>query len=325
MVESLFVAHTHDTVLCFSSAGKVYWKRVFQFPEASRTARGTPIVNLLPLDKENDERIRFMLSVDDFKRSAYVLMATANGVVKKTPLDQYSRPRTNGIIAINLDDDDELMGGALTTGEQQILLASSGGMAIRFDEREARAMGRNSRGVRGIRLKKGERVIDMIVSDADGGAAGPGGNATNLVLAVTENGYGKCTDIDEYRPQGRGGQGLVSIKTSERNGAVVGTLLVGTEDEIMLLARSGKLVRTRVKEIRILGRNTQGVKLMSLGDGETIVAVDRVLEADADALPTPEPSDRPPAGSNGATPPAGMDDSTGIDDAGDDEENSDDV
>jgi len=261
-IDQLFVANTHDTILCFSSRGKMYWLRVYNLPQASRTARGKPIVNLLPL--EEDERISAVLPLKDFQQSGYVLMATASGVVKKTPLEDFSRPRAAGIIAIDLVNDDRLVGVAITDGERDVMLASSGGKMIRFNEREVRPMGRNARGVIGMRIPADQRIISLIITGA------------GRVLTATENGYGKCTNISEYRPQGRGGQGIISIQTSKRNGRVIGALLVEGGDEMMLITSGGKLVRTRVDEVSVLGRNTQGVKLIRLREGERLVGVERV-------------------------------------------------
>jgi DNA gyrase subunit A len=265
-VDQLFVANTHDTILCFSSRGKMYWLRVYDLPQASRMARGKPIVNLLPL--EESERISAVLPLQDFQQSGYVLMATASGVVKKTSLQEFSRPRTAGIIAIDLVAEDRLVGVAITDGDRDVMLASSGGKMIRFNEREVRPMGRNARGVIGMRIPEGQSIISLIIT----------GNGR--VLTATENGYGKCTNISEYRPQGRGGQGIISIQTSKRNGQVVSALLVDEGDEMMLITSGGKLVRTRVDEVSVLGRNTQGVKLIRLRDGERLVGVERVEDVE---------------------------------------------
>ncbi|TDJ16102.1 MAG: DNA gyrase subunit A [Gammaproteobacteria bacterium] len=261
-IDQLFIANTHDTILCFSSRGKMYWLRVYDLPQASRTARGKPIVNLLPLGE--GERISAVLPLKDFHQSGYVLMATASGVVKKTPLEDFSRPRAAGIIAIDLVNEDRLVGVAITDGERDVMLASDGGKMIRFNEREVRPMGRNARGVIGMRIPANQRIISLIITGA------------GRVLTATENGYGKCTNISEYRPQGRGGQGIISIQTSKRNGRVIGALLVEGGDEIMLITSGGKLVRTRVDEVSVLGRNTQGVKLIRLREGERLVGVERV-------------------------------------------------
>ena len=265
-VDNLFVANTHDTILCFSSRGKVYWMKVYQMPQATRVARGRPIVNLLPL--EEGERISAILPVQDFEQPGYVLMVTALGTIKKTPLTDFSRPRSTGIIALDLAEDDHLVGASITDGDRDVMLASSNGKMIRFTEEEVRPMGRTARGVRGMRLAGGERVISLIIADEA------------MVLTATENGYGKCTAISEFRAQGRGGLGVIAIRTNQRNGNVVGALLVTTSDEVVLITDAGKLVRTRVSEISVMGRNTQGVRLISLNDGERLVGLDRLLEED---------------------------------------------
>ncbi len=264
-VERLFVANTHDTLLCFSSHGKVYWLRVYQIPEAGRIARGRPIVNLLP-HLEADERISAVLPLQSFEQQGFVLLATARGLVKKTPLAEYSRPRSTGIIAIDLVEGDALVGVAITDGQRDVMLASSNGKMIRFNEAQVRPMGRVARGVIGMRLPQDTRVIALIVADE------------GLVLSATENGYGKCTRVAEYPLKGRGGQGVISIQTTDRNGAVVSALLVDGSEEMMLITNGGKLVRTRVAEVSVLGRNTQGVKLIRLSEGERLVGVGRVLD-----------------------------------------------
>ena len=263
-VDRLFVANTHDLLLCFSSRGKVYWRRVYELPQGGRTSRGSPIVNLLPL--ESDERISAVLPVKDFSASGYVLMATARGLIKKTLLSEFSRPRTSGIIAIDLLPADRLIGVAITDGEREVMLASSGGRVCRFNERTVRSMGRSARGVIGMRISEHEEIISLIV-------AGEG-----MVLTATENGYGKCTRMDEYPRKGRGTKGVISIRTGGRNGAVIGALAVESGDELMLITDGGKLVRTRVSEVSVLGRNTQGVKLIRLIPGERLVGVERVIE-----------------------------------------------
>ena len=263
-IDRLFVANTHDTILCFSNRGKVYWMRVYELPQASRQARGRPIVNLLPLDE--GERINAVLPLQSFDQPGFVLMATASGLIKKTPLMDFSRPRSTGIIAIDLIAEDHLVGVAITDGSRQLMLASSGGKVIHFNESDVRPMGRTARGVIGMRISGEERIISLMLADK------------GRVLTATEKGYGKCTPISEYRVQGRGGQGLISIQTSERNGQVVGALLVHEQDDIMLITDGGKLVRTGVGEISLLGRNTQGVRLISLSEGERLVGVDRIVE-----------------------------------------------
>ena len=263
-VERLFVANTHDTVLFFSSRGKVYWVRVYELPRAARTARGKPMVNILPL--EEGERISAILPMSEVDQDGFVLMATSLGIVKKTPCADFSRPRSTGLIAVDLLDDDRLVGVAVTNGSRDVMLATSDGKLIRFPESDVRAMGRTARGVRGIRLGRGARVISLMIA------------SEGLVLTATENGYGKCTPPAEYRQQGRGGQGLISIRTSERNGAVVGAELVGESDELMLITDGGKLVRTRVNEVSVVSRNTQGVKLIRLSAGERLVGLERIAD-----------------------------------------------
>ena len=260
-VDKLFVANTHDTILCFSSLGKVYWKKVYELPQASRNARGKPIVNLLPLSE--GERITAVLPVREYNADHFVFMATSTGTVKKTSLVDFSRPRTNGIIAIDLSDTDELIGVDITDGSKSIILVASSGKAVRFDEQAVRAMGRNARGVRGIRLKADQQLISLIIADE------------GEVLTVTEKGYGKRTPVSEYPSHSRGGQGVISIQTSERNGNVVGAELVNEDDEIMLISDAGTLVRTRVAEVSVLGRNTQGVRLIRLANDESLVGLDR--------------------------------------------------
>ncbi|MBI2779692.1 MAG: DNA gyrase subunit A [Gammaproteobacteria bacterium] len=263
VIDKLFVASTHDTILCFSSRGKVYWMKVYELPQASRIARGKPMVNLLPL--EEGERINAILPVREYEKDKYVFMATSSGTVKKTPLEDFSRPRTSGIIALELFGDDRLVGVDITDGTKDVMLFASSGKAVRFSEDNVRPMGRTARGVRGITLAPGHQVISLIISGGEGD-----------VLTATERGYGKRTPISDYPVHGRGGQGVNSIQSSERNGAVIGAALVGNEDEVMLISDGGTLVRTRVSEVSVLGRNTQGVKLISLGKGEKLVVVERV-------------------------------------------------
>jgi DNA gyrase subunit A len=266
-VDKLFIASSHDTILCFSSRGKVYWLKVYQLPQAGRTARGKPIVNLLPL--EEGERINAVLPVREFSDDQFVFMATANGTVKKTPLSNFSRPRASGIIAVDLRDGDRLVGVSITNGQRDVMLFTDAGKAIRFNESDVRTMGRTACGVRGIRLQPGQRVISLIIV-RDG-----------FVLTATENGYGKRTAVNDYPTHGRGGQGVISIQTSGRNGAVVGATLVSENDETMLISNAGTLVRTRVAGISAMGRNTQGVRLITVGKGEKLVGIDRILEDDA--------------------------------------------
>lgn len=264
-IEHLFIANTHDTLLCFSSAGKVYWKKVYELPQGSRAARGKPIVNLLPL--EPGEKINAVLPIREFEADKFIFMATASGTVKKTPLVDYSRPRASGIIAVDLKDDDVLVDVALTDGHSDVMLFSTNGKVIRFPETDVRSMGRVSRGVRGMRLTKGERIISLIIAQDEG-----------AILTATEFGYGKRTQLAEYRVQGRGGQGIISIQTSARNGQVVGAVQVCEEDQIMLITNGGILVRTPAKHVSLVGRNTQGVRLINLSNDEKLVGLERVLE-----------------------------------------------
>lgn len=274
-IEHLFIANTHDTLLCFSSTGKVYWKKVYELPQGGRTARGKPIVNLLPL--EEGERINAVLPIREFEADKFIFMATASGTVKKTPLVDYSRPRANGIIAVDLKEGDKLVGVALTDGESDVMLFSSNGKVIRFPETDVRSMGRVSRGVRGMRLADGEQIISLIIAQQEG-----------AILTATEFGYGKRTVLEEYRVQGRGGQGIISIQTSARNGQVVGAVQVCEEDQIMLITNGGTLVRTPVKHVSQVGRNTQGVRLINLSNDEKLVGLERIIEdeeEDLDNLP----------------------------------------
>jgi DNA gyrase subunit A len=261
-VSQLLIANTHETILCFSNKGKVYWLKTYQIPQASRTSLGRPLINLLPLG--NDERVSAMLSVREFTEDRFVMMVTAHGVIKKVSLEQFSRPRANGIIALEIKDNDDLVDVHLTDGNQDVMLFSNNGKVIRFDENEVRPMGRSARGVRGMRLQKDQRVIAMLIAHE------------GTILTATTNGYGKRTDINEYRRTGRGGQGVISIQVNERNGDVVGAVQVQEEDEIILISDQGTLVRTRVSEISVLGRNTQGVKLINLGGEEKLVGLRRV-------------------------------------------------
>ena len=261
-IDKLFVASTHDTVLCFSSHGKVYWLKAYQLPEAGRSARGRPMINILPLGE--DERISAMLPIREYADGLFIFMATASGTVKKTPLEQFSRPRTSGLIAVDLRDGDKLIGVALTDGKRDIMLFSSAGKAVRFNEADVRPMGRTACGVRGIRLDSGQRVISLIVA------------AEGDVMTVTANGYGKRTRADQFPTKGRGGKGLISIKTSDRNGEQVGAVLVNEDDEIMLITDGGTLVRTRVADVSQLGRDTQGVRMIKLSNAETLIGIERI-------------------------------------------------
>jgi DNA gyrase subunit A len=275
-VEHLFVANTHDTLLCFSSAGKVYWKKVYELPQGGRTARGKPIVNLLPL--EEGERINAVLPIREYEADKFIFMATASGTVKKTPLVDYSRPRANGIIAVDLKEGDQLVDVAVTDGQSDVMLFSSAGKVIRFPETDVRSMGRVSRGVRGMRIADDEKIIALIIAQEEG-----------AILTATEYGYGKRTELAEYRVQGRGGQGIISIQTSSRNGNVVGAVQVCDDDQIMLITNGGTLVRTPVKDVSLVGRNTQGVRLINLSNDERLVGVERVIEDEDDAeLPVGE-------------------------------------
>ncbi|WP_295348372.1 DNA gyrase subunit A, partial [Thiolapillus sp.] len=261
-VDKLFVASTHDTILCFSSMGKVYWLKVYELPQAGRNARGKPMVNLLPL--EEGERINAVLPIREYTEDRYIFMATANGTVKKTPLTDFSRPRASGIIAVDLRDDNQLVGVDITDGNQDIMLFSSAGKAVRFSESAVRPMGRTAAGVRGIRLDKGQRVISLVVA------------TEGDVLTVCENGYGKRTDISQFAVKGRGGKGLISIRTSERNGQQIGSILVDEDDEIMLITDGGTLVRTRVSDVSRMGRDTQGVKMIALSKKEKLIGIARI-------------------------------------------------
>ncbi len=262
-IDQLVVASTHDTILCFSSKGKVYALKVYQLPIASRASRGKPFVNLLPL--EEGEKINAFLPTRDYDENKFVFMATSAGTVKKTPLNEFAYQRVSGKIAIDLREDDTLIGVAITDGQQNIMLFSSDGKAIRFNEQDVRSMGRNAAGVRGLRLTEGERVISLIIA------------SEGLVLTVSENGYGKRTEIEKFRHQGRGGSGVIAMQTSERNGAVIGALLVNDNDELMIITDGGTLVRTRIAEISVVGRSAQGVRVIRLGDNEKVVSVDKIV------------------------------------------------
>ena len=267
-IDKLFIANTHDTILCFSSRGRVYWKKVYELPQASRISRGKPIVNLLPL--EEGERINAILPIREFEEDKFVFMATSSGVVKKTSLKDFSRPRSNGIIAVELREGDQLIGVDITDGEKDIMMFASNGKAVRFSESNVRAMGRTACGVRGIKLAEGERVISLVIVN-DG-----------FILTATENGYGKRTVVSEYPCKGRGGQGVISIQVSERNGAVIGATLVTDEDDLMLISNAGTLVRTPAAEVSTLSRNTQGVRLIKLAKDEQLVGVERIVEPPMD-------------------------------------------
>lgn len=292
-IGQMLVASTHDMLLCFSNRGKLYWQKTWQLPLASRGSKGKPIVNVLPL--ESGEHITSILPVSEFSDGYYVFMATKQSTVKRVALSDFSRPRANGIIAVDLLDDDELVGTAITDGEQDIMLFSNIGKAIRFDENDVRVMGRQARGVRGMKLKEGMSIISMQVARKD-----------TLILTATEHGYGKCTPVDDYSTINRGGQGVISIKTSDRNGNVVYSVAVTPDQEVVLITNKGTLVRTRVAEVSVVGRNTQGVKLINVGKGEMVVGLavvdvqeDELAEIDLDEVP--ESNESPVASSESDT------------------------
>ena len=269
-IENLFVANTHDTILSFSNRGRLYWTRVYEVPAGSRTSRGTPIIRMLPL--EEGEKITVMLPIDaknggGFAEDKYVFMATSLGTVKKTPLSDFSNPRKAGIIAVNLDEGDYLIGAAVTDGAHDVMLFSDAGKAVRFDENDVRPMGRNARGVRGMNLDEGQNIIALLVAESE----------SQYVLTATENGFGKRTPITEYTRHGRGTKGMIAIQTSERNGRVVAAQLVEEEDQIMLITQGGTLVRTRISEVRVVGRATQGVTLIGLDEGDVLSGVQKVM------------------------------------------------
>jgi DNA gyrase subunit A len=264
-IERLMVANTHDTILCFTNVGKVYWLRVFQIPPASRTARGRPVINILPL--EEDERITAMLPIHEYREDQFIFMATSNGTVKKTPLMDFSRQRSTGLIAIELTEDNTLVDASVTDGTRDVMLFGSAGKVIRFKESDVRAMGRTARGVRGIKLKTGQKVISLIIPEQDG-----------QILIASRNGYGKRSQFGDFSIIGRGGQGVIGMKLSERNGDVVGAAQVFPGDEIMFISDQGTLVRTSADEVSILGRNTQGVRLINLSGEEHLVGLARIQE-----------------------------------------------
>ncbi|TVZ38630.1 DNA gyrase subunit A [Alteromonadaceae bacterium 2753L.S.0a.02] len=279
-VEHLLIANTHDYILCFTNVGKVYWLKVYQIPVAGRQSRGRPMVNLLPF--EEGERITSILPVREFDEDHFIVMATSNGTVKKTPLSQFARPRSVGLRAIELVEDDHLVGTAITDGKQDIMLLSSSGKAARFEEEQVRSMGRVSRGVRGIRMADHQRVIAMVIP-AEGGT----------VLTVSQNGYGKRTEVSEFPTKGRGSQGVIAMQTSDRNGELVGAVQIFEGDELMLISDQGTLVRTRGEEVSLLGRNTQGVRLIKVREGEHIVGVERIAEQldDGEGEPAEDPAE----------------------------------
>jgi DNA gyrase subunit A len=268
-IEKLLIANTHDTILCFSDRGRLYWLKVYQLPLASRQSRGRPIINILPL--EQNEKITTILPVKEYEADKFVFMATAAGTVKKTALTEYSRPRANGIIAVNLKDNDKLIGAAITNGDDEIMLFSQNGKVVRFHENQVRGMGRTATGVRGIKLTEDSEVVSLIVP-----------NHEDPILTITENGYGKRTPQHEYPAKSRATQGVVSIKVSERNGLVVGACQVAETNEIMIISDKGTLVRTRVNEVSVVGRNTQGVRLIRTIEGENVVGLAKIEEIEDD-------------------------------------------
>jgi DNA gyrase subunit A len=279
-IDQLFIANTHDMILCFSNRGRVYWLKVWEVPQGSRNARGRPIINMFPLTE--GEKITVVLAVKHFDDDHFVFMATALGTVKKTPLTDFSNPRKAGIIAVDLDDGDFLIGAAVTDGAHDVMLFSDAAKAVRFDENDVRPMGRAARGVRGMSLDDGQRVIAMLVAESE----------SQSVLTATENGFGKRTPISEYTRHGRGTKGMIAIQTSERNGKVVAAVLVNPHDEIMLITTGGVLVRTRVAEVREMGRATQGVTLIAVDDGSKLSGLQRVVESDTETLSSGDnPSD----------------------------------
>ena len=273
-VKTMFVANTHDTVMCFSDRGKVYWLKVYQLPQAGRQARGRPLVNLLPL--QDGERVTAVLPLNHKDQGQFVFMVTRRGISKKCLLKNFSKPRSAGLIAVDLADNDELVEVGLTDGESDILLFTSAGKAIRFSESHVRSMGRTARGVRGVNLKLNQAVISMLIINSKVDEA--------KVLIATENGYGKRTELSDFPRKNRGGQGVIAIKVSERNGPVIGALMVLDDDDLILITGGGRLVRTRAKEITIVGRNTQGVRLMRLGDEEQLTSLGKVVEEAVDEL-----------------------------------------
>ncbi len=262
-IEQVLIASMHDTILCFSNCGKVYWLKVHQLPQASRNARGKPIVNLLPLIE--DEKISAILPIREYHEDRFVFMATQNGTVKKVMLTAFARPRSSGLIALELSENDHLIGVSVTTGKSEVMLFTNTGKANRFSEEKVRCMGRSARGVRGVRLQPGQKVISLVVIAPEGD-----------ILTATENGYGKRTAVNDYRTTSRGGQGVISIQVNERNGQVIGAVQARTEDEVMLISNKGTLVRVPVTEISVIGRNTQGVRLISLANDESLVSLEKI-------------------------------------------------
>ncbi len=282
-IEQLFIANTHDYILCFSNRGRLYWLKVWEVPEGSRGSRGRPIVNMFPLIE--GEKINVVLPLTGAARTfpddQFVFMATSMGTVKKTSLDEFNNPRKGGIIAVNLDDGDYLIGAALTDGKHDVMLFSDGGKAVRFDENDVRPLGRSARGVRGMSLDEGQSVIALLVAEQENAVTDESVIARNSVLTATENGYGKRTPIDEYTRHGRGTKGMIAIQQTGRNGKVVAATLVHSDDDIMLITDRGVLVRTRVSEIREMGRATQGVILIGLDEGSKLSGMQRIVENDA--------------------------------------------
>ncbi|MDF3837511.1 DNA gyrase subunit A [Cupriavidus basilensis] len=276
-IDTLFVANTHDYILCFSNRGRLYWLKVYEVPQGSRNSRGRPIVNMFPLS--DGEKINVILPVRQFDAEHFIFMGTARGTVKKTALTEFSNPRKAGIIAVDLDEGDYLIGAAVTDGQHDVMLFSDSGKAVRFDENDVRPMGRQARGVRGMNLEESQTVIAMLVAPAE---TSEQAGAVGSVLTATENGYGKRTPIAEYTRHGRGTKGMIAIQTSERNGRVVAAALVSPEDEIMLITTGGVLIRTRVSEIREMGRATQGVTLINVDEGTKLSGLQRIVESDAD-------------------------------------------
>jgi len=296
-IEKLFIAHTHDTILCFSSLGKVYWLKVYQVPQGTRTSRGKPIVNLFPLAE--GEKINAVLPIKEYDDAHYVFMATCKGTVKKTPLSAFQNQRVAGIIAVELDQGDYLIGAAITDGKHDVMLFSDAGKAVRFDEEDVRPMGRQARGVRGMTLEEGQRVIGMVVAgqpEDDAEAEHHG----QTVLTATENGYGKRTAISEYTRHGRGSKGMIAIQTTERNGNLVAAALVTPNDELMLISTGGVLIRTRAGDVSQMGRSTQGVTLISLDEGTKLAGVEVIGETDEE--PANGNGNGSDDGGNGATP-----------------------
>jgi len=297
-IEHLMVASTHDTILCFTNKGKVYWLRVFEIPVASRAARGRPLVNILPLGA--DERITAMLPVREYRDDQFIFMATANGTVKKTPLMEFARRRSSGLIAIELDEDNTLVGASITQGDSDVMLFTSGGKAIRFNESDVRAMGRTARGVRGVKLRQEQTLIALIIPQPDA-----------ELLIASENGYGKRSNLEDYSVIGRGGQGVICMKVSERNGPVVGVIQIYSGDEVILISDQGTLVRIRGEEVSTQGRNTQGVRLINLASDESLVGLARVEEADLAEAGLAEGADEADSVAAGTNTPSSAD-SAGI-------------